>query len=501
MLPAEEVEELKSKLICSNCIGEKYLRELVGRTGVEETCSYCSDTAPCITVGRLSEHVSGAFEAHYVRTTNEPDALQWMMMKDDESDYDFERSGEVTVEAIEMAAEVPTKAAEDVQQILEDEYYDHSAAEMGEESEFAPDAYYERRGTSDAIWQEEWRAFERSLKTEARFFSQFAAAHLRSVFAGIDDFRASDGRPMVVQAGPGSGLSYLYRARAFQSEAKLLEAIKRPDLHIGPPPPGTASHGRMNARGISVFYGANSQRVAIAEVRPPVGSNVVVARFDIIRPLRLLDLTALRKVSVRGSIFDPSYADTLERGMFLRFLSQRITKPVMPDDEEMDYLATQAVADFLATDGDQPFDGIIFPSAQVKTPRTVNVVLFQKAARVEQLDLPQGSKISSSAGHHTNEGWEPQYSVTESVPPPPVDKKPKPSNDFPDFPDLSWRRTLGSYDDLESDGREVSLKTNHEDINVHHVSSAQFRTSKSSINRARHTDSRLASDTDSDSDF
>lgn len=250
-----------------------------------------------------------------------------------------------------------------------------------------------------------------------------------------------------------------------------------------------------------MFYGANSQRVAIAEVRPPVGSNVVVARFDIIRPLRLLDLTALRKVSVRGSIFDPSYADTLERGMFLRFLSQRITKPVMPDDEEMDYLATQAVADFLATDGDQPFDGIIFPSAQVKTPRTVNVVLFQKAARVEQLDLPQGSKISSSAGHHTNEGWEPQYSVTESVPPPPVDKKPKPSNDFPDFPDLSWRRTLGSYDDLESDGREVSLKTNHEDINVHHVSSAQFRTSKSSINRARHTDSRLASDTDSDSDF
>jgi len=49
----------------------------------------------------------------------------------------------------------------------------------------------------------------------------------------------------------------------------------------------------MNARGVSVFYGAIDPRVALAEVRPPVGSRVAVARFEIIRPLRLLDLNAL----------------------------------------------------------------------------------------------------------------------------------------------------------------------------------------------------------------
>jgi hypothetical protein len=32
----------------------------------------------------------------------------------------------------------------------------------------------------------------------------------------------------------------------------------------------------MNARGISVFYGANNQKAAIAEVRPPVGSQIAV---------------------------------------------------------------------------------------------------------------------------------------------------------------------------------------------------------------------------------
>jgi hypothetical protein len=72
----------------------------------------------------------------------------------------------------------------------------------------------------------------------------------------------------------------------------------RPDRHLGSPPSGAAAAGRMNARGISVFYGANDPRVALAEVRPPVGSRVAVARFEIIRPLRLLDLTALSDATV-----------------------------------------------------------------------------------------------------------------------------------------------------------------------------------------------------------
>jgi RES domain len=67
----------------------------------------------------------------------------------------------------------------------------------------------------------------------------------------------------------------------------------------------------MNAGGIAVFYGANEPNVAIAEVRPPVGSKVAVARFEIIRPLRLLDLTALAAVSERGSVFDPEFGRRL----------------------------------------------------------------------------------------------------------------------------------------------------------------------------------------------
>jgi len=61
----------------------------------------------------------------------------------------------------------------------------------------------------------------------------------------------------------------------------------RPDRDMGAPPSSLPAAGRMNAKGISTFYGATDPQIALAEVRPPVGSQVAIAYFEIIRPLRL----------------------------------------------------------------------------------------------------------------------------------------------------------------------------------------------------------------------
>jgi hypothetical protein len=217
-----------------------------------------------------------------------------------------------------------------------------------------------------------------------------------------------------MNAGPATALSSIYRARVFQSDEKLEEALCWPDSQLGSPPSRLAEAGRMNANGISVFYGANEPRVAIAEVRPPVGSQVAVARFDIIRPLRLLDLTALSAVSEGGSIFDPALAGRLERAMFLRSLSQRMTQPVMPDDEAFDYLPTQVIADFLATENEPAIDGIVFPSVQA-AGNALNISLFHKAARVEELTIPAGTEIQASTGHMGEDATFSRSRFTSSV--------------------------------------------------------------------------------------
>ena len=304
------------------------------------------------------------------------------------------------------AADMPEESAQDIQKILGDKYADFESAKMGDETEFSSGSHYAEKGVTFEEWHRQWHSFENSLKTEARFFSQFAARHLASVFAGIETMSSNYGRPLIVDAGPNTSLASVYRARRFEAEDKLTTALIRPDLSLGPPAARQAKAGRMNAGGISVFYGANDPFAAISEIRPPVGSWVAVACFTISRPLRLLDLTALSEVTHgSGSIFDPVFIGQLERTLFLQSLSQRITRPIMPDDELLEYLPTQAVADFLATASGIKLDGILFPSAQVAGD-ALNIVLFHKAARVEEMDIPEGTKIEASSGNSGEDGWE-----------------------------------------------------------------------------------------------
>jgi len=390
----DDCDELKAKRICCDCIGEAYLSQEIEKTGDEAECSYCGETAQCWTVEDLADRIETAFDHHYVRTADQPTAWQQSLISDRESDYYWTRGGYPVLDAIEDAAEIPHEAAEDVLAILDDRHSDVGAAAMGEETEFAPDSYYEEVGPTFQVWYDEWRCFEESLKKEARFFSRTAAALLASVFGNIDKLKTTDGRSLV-DAGPQVALDHLYRARVFQADEKLKEALCRPGLNLGSPPARIACAGRMNARGISVFYGATDAGVAIAEVRPPVGSKAAVAKFSIIRPLRLLDLTALEDVHEEGSSFDQSLKDRLERAAFLQSLGMRITGSVMPDDEAFDYLATQAIADFLATENEPRLDGIIFNPRSLLTVKALSSSIRRRGLKQwSSLKAPRSRPIA-----------------------------------------------------------------------------------------------------------
>ena len=154
--------------------------------------------------------------------------------------------------------------------------------------------------------------------------------------------------------------------------------------------------GRMNAKGVSVFYGATEKENAISEVRPPVGCHVVVGTFKPIRTLRLLDLHQLGSITLKptSSLFDPATAGEAARCAFMETLTQKMVMPVMPELEEQGYLITQAIADFLSTHPKLVLDGIIFPSAQNTTVHKDtpgrNVVLFNKASMVLNADADYG---------------------------------------------------------------------------------------------------------------
>ncbi|RZL37917.1 MAG: RES domain-containing protein, partial [Pedobacter sp.] len=230
-----------------------------------------------------------------------------------------------------------------------------------------------------------------SLKTSSRFFNRDGAKHLSSVFDGIEQMKTIDNRPVIRVIGPGTNISFLYRARVFQSDEILKLALCYPDLQLGPPPSQFAPSGRMNAKGISVFYGATEIKAALAEVRPPVGSKVTIAKFELLRSLRMLDLTALSYTHYDGSIFNEAYSKLVSRNVFLKGFGAMLSRPIMPDEQDFEYLPTQAIADFLASDSELNLDGIIFSSAQSNLG--LNAVLFHKASKIKVIKRTKDTTV------------------------------------------------------------------------------------------------------------
>ncbi|HHQ4535074.1 TPA: RES family NAD+ phosphorylase, partial [Aeromonas veronii] len=163
-----------------------------------------------------------------------------------------------------------------------------------------------------------WEEIKTSLQSEARFFNSHVKAFFDQIFSDLESHITHDGSNAITYIDSNTSL---FRARVFDSLDKVEYALKHPEKEFGPPPHQYATSGRMNAQGIPVFYGAMSSDIAIAEVRPAVGSYVVVAQFKPVRPLRILDISALDKlIPSTDSLFDPATTEKLAISSFLKRL-------------------------------------------------------------------------------------------------------------------------------------------------------------------------------------
>jgi len=483
-MASDDEDHPARRRLCAGCVGEPFLKAIIRREGKVASCAFCSRRrGPCFTLEQMADRVQTAFAEHYVRTADQPDEDESLAQR--YGDYEWTRRGMAANEAIQLAAQIEPEPGDAIAEILEDRYNTLSPGDPIEEQEFDGESHYERRRSAeDDHFHQDWDRFEQSLKSEARFFSRKAQAVLSNIFDGIADARTKAGEPVIFTAGPGTPLTTLFRARVFQSRDRLVAALERPDLEVAPPPSVFAKAGRMNARGVPVFYGATDERIAMAEVRPPVGADVIVARFDLARSVRLLDVAGLGRVFVEGSIFDPTLAAQQKRALFLQTLSTRITRPVMPDAEDFEYLVTQAMADYLADHPSLDLDGILFKSVQSRTKGS-NVVLFHKASRAALFDLPPGSAVRANyyAGH-----WEedpddtpPMWTVREVIPVPRTntDASRDPLSSIADHFASGWF-------DEEADPRPISLRLDPASLVVHHVSGVRFTTHTTPVKRTRH---------------
>jgi hypothetical protein len=206
--------------------------------------------------------------------------------------------------------------------------------------------------------------------------------YFKQRFARIDEFRDGWGRPVVLLYQPNTEL---YRARGLSNLTALDKICRSPGAELGPPPSELATAGRMNASGVSVFYGAFDLDTCFAEMRPSLASYVLIGIFKTTQTLRVLDFSALAEAGLEQepSFFDPNFGAKSEADEVLRILHGLIARPVQPGAEASEYIITQSIAEDLAYVQDPPLDGVIFDSVQRAGGK--NIVLFSQFGRGELL--------------------------------------------------------------------------------------------------------------------
>ena len=127
-----------------------------------------------------------------------------------------------------------------------------------------------------------------------------------------------------------------------------------------------------------------------------------------------------------------------------------------------------------------PIDGILFPSVQAGGS-DLNVVLFHKASRCIEIELPKGTEIKASTGEEYAEGWEREYTVIEWVPR--NNPEPKAVATFP--MGLPFAEPFDWDTAHNKDFRDPALCIVPESIKVQVVESVQFGTTVYPVTRHR----------------
>jgi RES domain-containing protein/HEPN superfamily RES-like protein len=346
--PDPFAEDGSDKRLCASCVSDHVLIGRIDRDGHEATCTYCHKRAKVVSISHAAEWINRVFES-YARDAE--DDLGWLSP-----------GGQTPSQILQQDLGIEdANAADDLVDYLhaacgrrrpeDSDYYDKT-------SETFELAIPRSTAHIDA-----WGEFTNGVKHRTRFFNQHHEEYLRRIFEPLLAGSLTSGTAPIVELGPGMVITHIYRGREATSPDSLKRLYANPASEMAAPPPRHRRQGRMNAIGISVFYGSTDITTCVAELRPPVGSNVVAAKFELLRTVRLLDFRQLAGSSMPFSWFEDDVAEKVAYVEFMRRLHDEIRKPVLPGAEALEYLPTQIISEFLASRSGADLDGVLFTSS------------------------------------------------------------------------------------------------------------------------------------------
>lgn len=355
-------------MICADCVTSETLKRLVRAGGAPGTCGYCNKDAAVITSRALFDYIYA-----HVRKN--------VAFEGDLSDFEYNMlyiggSDEIEVSSYEVVLGEWFDLGEEV-------YFHDLCAHVPEDfrinSRQQETHFYRDVGQLERnIYEDRWGRFVEGIRHAHRFFNPDAGAFLDAVF----ELLATQGNRLKADVirtlGHGTPL---YRARNVSSRANAQEIADHPAVQLGATPKNKASSQRMTPSGISALYCALERATCLSEIRSITGDDVVSVAVTPVSEIQLLDLTMLERVEpAQLTSMAEGYLDALHLKTFLKSLVKKMSRPKGRNDD-LSYLSTQVVFEYLRLRFGDQVDGLVFPSVQTGEQGT-NVVLFPEASLI-----------------------------------------------------------------------------------------------------------------------
>jgi hypothetical protein len=321
-------------LCCDNCFNDKYLKNYLRENGHRGTCNFCGKSSSyCIDPEELADLFLPVIHLYSVVE----DFMPMEELKELDGDFIWEKlSNDWDIFNLDDASQkkallrsmFPGGHKEGPPQFLES-YVEREGEYWGDDDKVSEEL------------EDVWNNFCEEIKYENRFFIQ----------KQIDLDKLGD---LLSYLSVNLENKFLYRAR--NNLKRNIRKFKPQSM--GKPPTKKSLHGRANPQGIPYLYLASDHETAIAEIRPSVHDKITVGKFKISATIQAIDL---RNPGIKSPF---EHGDELEYIIqhlsFLRKLGSEISKPINPEDQDLDYIPLQYLCEFIKHRG---YDGVIYKSS------------------------------------------------------------------------------------------------------------------------------------------
>jgi hypothetical protein len=366
-------------MICINCVKPKPLKRLISDHGAPQGCTYCGDSRVAVAPEFLFDYILDRV-AENTATEDDLSQYEYGMLFDGGADN-------IPIQTLDI---VLSEWADLGDEPYYDDLYQYAPMEFKTNKRgmdrhyFGDDGHLEKN-----FYEEKWIAFIVGIRHSHRFFNPNASSFLDSVFSFLSSGDGDALKPQCVRILAKG--ERLYRARTGSTIEDVKNIADAPASQLGPTPRDRASSQRMTPNGISALYCSLERETCLSEIRSITGDNVVSVAMTPVSALTLLDLTKLSLVETpKLMLLEKGRREALHLKSFVNSMVQKMSKPKGRNDD-LSYLSTQVVFEYLRLRFGSQVDGLVFPSVQTGA-RGTNVVLFPEASVVSAKNYTKRSE-------------------------------------------------------------------------------------------------------------